>query len=98
MPAYVVVDIHVTDPITYADYRELAPPTIAQYGGRYLARGGAVEILEGNYQPERLVILEFPTVAAAKAWIDSPEYTPAKALRQRASQTNMILVDGVIVI
>jgi uncharacterized protein (DUF1330 family) len=95
MSAYVIVDIHITDPITYADYKELAPAAVAQYGGHYLARGGAVETLEGDWQPGRLVILEFPTVAAAKAWLDSPEYAPARALRHRAARSGMVVVEGI---
>jgi uncharacterized protein (DUF1330 family) len=95
MPAYVIVDIHITDPAVYADYRELAPAAVAQYGGRYLARGGSVETLEGDWQPGRLVILEFPTTDAAKSWLVSPEYAPAKALRHQAARSNMIVIEGV---
>ena len=95
MPAYIIVDITITDPVAYADYKELAAPTVAQYGGCYLARGGAVEILEGDWQPGRLVILEFPTLAAAKTWLNSPEYAPARAIRRQAARSNMILTEGI---
>ncbi len=95
MAAYVVVDIQVTDPVGYAEYRQLAPPIVAAYGGRYLVRGGALETLEGDWAPQRLVILEFPSVAQAKAWWDSPEYRPAREMRQRTTISKMVVVEGV---
>lgn len=95
MAAYVVVDITVTDPETYATYRDLAPATVALYGGRYLARGGAAETLEGTWAPTRFVILEFPSVEQAKAWIDSPEYAPVKKLRHQAAHSEMVMIQGV---
>ena len=95
MPAYVVVQITVEDPVRYAEYRRIAPPSIAVYGGRYVVRGGAGEILEGSWLPPRLVVLEFPTVEQARAWWGSPEYAPAKALRQQCASTEMLLIDGV---
>jgi uncharacterized protein (DUF1330 family) len=94
MPAYVVLDIDVTDPETYAKYRELGPPTVATYGGRYLVRGGAVEALEGSWLPARLVVLEFPTLEAGRAWWGSAEYAPAKALREASARTRLLLVEG----
>jgi uncharacterized protein (DUF1330 family) len=94
VPAYVVVDIAITDPTRYERYKELAPPSIATYGGRYLVRGGVTTTLEGGWQPGRFVILEFPTAERASAWWRSPEYAPAKALRQASAHTEMILVDG----
>ena len=95
MPAYVVVQITVEDPVRYAEYRRIAPPSIAAHGGRYIVRGGACEILEGSWLPPRLVVLEFPTVEQARAWWGSPEYAPAKALRQQCASTEMLLIDGV---
>jgi uncharacterized protein (DUF1330 family) len=94
MPAYLFANIEVTDPVLYEEYRKGVPATIAQYGGRYVARGGAAEGLEGGYAPKRVVILEFPTLERAKAWWDSPEYRPLRAIRQRASRGDLILVDG----
>lgn len=94
MPAYVVVQIAIEDPAAYERYKALAPPAIAAYGGRYLVRGGPTEVLEGTWQPPRLVILEFPTAAQARAWWASAEYGPAKALRQQCAQTEMLLVEG----
>lgn len=94
MPAYVIVDIEVTDPEGYKEYVKIAPATVAQYGGRYLARGGHTEVLEGDWQPKRLVILEFPSVDQAKAWLNSPEYAPARALRHRYARSNMVVIEG----
>jgi uncharacterized protein (DUF1330 family) len=94
MSAYVVVEIEVLDPKRYETYKQLAPPSIAQYGGRYVARGGEVTTLEGTWSPKRLVILEFPSVDQAKAWWNSTEYAEAKALRQAVARTQMIVVAG----
>jgi uncharacterized protein (DUF1330 family) len=94
MPAYVVVDIAVHDSKTYERYKELAQASLAQYGGRYVARGGATTILEGTWNPKRLVILEFADAAQARAWWDSPEYAEAKAIRQRSARTEMLIVEG----
>jgi uncharacterized protein (DUF1330 family) len=95
MPSYVIVDITVRDRETYERYKQLAAPAVAAYGGRYLVRGGGSEILEGEWKPQRCVILEFPSVEAGRAWWDSPEYAPAKALRQSCAATEMLLVEGV---
>ena len=95
MPAYVVVEVEVKDGKTYERYKLLAPPAIAAYGGRYLARGGATEVLEGSWNPPRLVILEFPTAERARAWWNSPEYAEAKALRQACTNTDMVVLEGV---
>jgi uncharacterized protein (DUF1330 family) len=95
MPAYVIVDIEVTDPAVYEEYKRLAPAGVAAYGGRYLARGGRTETLEGDWRPNRLVILEFESVERAQAWLDSPEYAPARRLRHRAARSKMIVIEGV---
>jgi uncharacterized protein (DUF1330 family) len=94
MAAYVIVQISIEDPLVYEEYKLLAPSSVAAYGGRYVVRGGRSEVLEGAWQPPRLVILEFPTLAQAHAWWSSPEYAPAKALRQRCAQTEMLLIEG----
>jgi len=94
MPAYIVVDIAILDPATFERYKELAPPSIARYGGRYLVRGGTMTTLEGAWSPQRCVILEFPSAADARRWWESPEYADAKALRQKAARTEMLLLDG----
>jgi uncharacterized protein (DUF1330 family) len=94
MPAYIVVEVEVEDPIRYEDYKKMVPPTLTAYGGRFLVRGGKVENLEGDWSPKRLVMVEFPSVQQAKAWWDSPEYAGAKALRQATAKTQMIVVEG----
>ena len=95
MSAYVVVNVSVHEAEPYAQYRAMAPPTIAVYGGRYIARGGATEVKEGDWRPERLVILEFPDVASAEAWWNSPEYAPAKALRQSCADAQLVITAGI---
>jgi len=94
MPAYVLVDCEVTDPVRYENYKKVAPPAIAKYGGRYLARGGAVSVLEGDWQPNRIVVLEFPDSDTARRFYDSPEYRVARAERSGAANMNMLLVEG----
>ena len=94
MTAYVINDMLVTDAVIFDEYRKLSPPTVAQYGGRFLARGGATKTLEGNWLPKRLVVVEFPSVERAQAWIDSPEYAVARKLRQASSNSNIIVIEG----
>jgi uncharacterized protein (DUF1330 family) len=94
MPAYVVVHVKVQDPIRYEDYKKMAPVSIRQYGGRYLTRGGACEVLEGDWIPKRLVILEFPTMERAKEWWSSSEYAGPKSLRHATAESTMILLEG----
>jgi uncharacterized protein (DUF1330 family) len=89
-----VVNVEVLDPVRYERYKQMAPPSIAAYGGRYIARGGAVEVREGDWQPRRLVILEFPDVARARAWWASPEYAEAKALRNGCARSELIILEG----
>ncbi len=94
MPAYVINDMEVTDPALLEEYKKLSPATVKQYGGRFLARGGPSSVLEGDWSPKRLVILEFPSLDQANAWASSAEYAPAKQIRQRASRSNIVVVDG----
>jgi len=95
MTAYVIVDIEVTDPEGYKEYAKMAPETVNLYGGKYIARGGHNETLEGDWQAKRLVILEFPSVEQAKRWVNSPEYAPARKLRHQYARSNMVVVEGV---
>ena len=95
MPAYVVVDIQVNDPEGYEDYKRLAPPSIAVHGGKYLAHGGRTEVLEGDWSPSRLVILEFDSIEQARKWVNSPEYSTARALRHKTAMTNMVVIQGI---
>lgn len=94
MPAYVIVDIGVTDPQIYAEYVKAAPPTIANFGGKYIVRGGKAEALEGNRSPRRVVVLEFPSYERAKAWHTSEEYAEVRKIRERSATAEMILVEG----
>ena len=94
MPAYVIADVNVTDPGLYEDYKKLVPATVEKYGGRFAVRGGAVDSKEGGWKPSRLVVLEFPSMAQARKWYDSPEYAPALALRLKAANAKLILVEG----
>ena len=96
MAAYVIGDIKVTDPETYAEYAAGVPATSEAYGGRYLVRGaGKCEIAEGDWLPERFVLAEYESMETAKAWYNSPEYLELLKLRQSASTANLIFVEGV---
>jgi uncharacterized protein (DUF1330 family) len=95
MPAYVVADIDVQDPEKFEDYRKQAGSTCAEFGGRYIVRGGKLEALEGDWSPRRFVVLEFPSVERAKAWWNSQAYAGPKAIRQSAARSNFIVVEGV---
>jgi uncharacterized protein (DUF1330 family) len=95
MAAYVIVEIEVTDPVGYEDYKKQAAATVHQYGGKYIVRGGATETLEGDWKPKRIVILEFPTVQRAKEWLHCEEYREPRKLRHRTAKTNMLVIEGV---
>lgn len=94
MPAFIIAEIDVTDPAGFEAYRKLVAPTIADAGGEYRVRGGALDVLEGEWKPRRLVILEFASMAAARAWYESDVYAPVKAIRQKSARTNVVLVEG----
>ena len=94
MAAYVIAEIEVTDPEVFEEYRGQVPGTIEKYGGKYLVRGGAVEKAEGDWDPKRLVILQFENMARAKEWYNSEEYRGPKSLRHRSANTNVIMVEG----
>ena len=95
MAAYVIVDIEVTDPAGYEEYRKLAAPAVTAFEGRFLVRGGATATLEGDWRPKRIVLLEFPTVEQARAWWSSDAYREARTIRQRTAVTDMIVAEGV---
>jgi uncharacterized protein (DUF1330 family) len=95
MAAYIVADIEITDPAAYEEYKPKAGAALQKYGARILARGGAVESKEGGWAPKRLVVIEFPDMAALRRFYDSPEYTAAREIRQRASRSKLIFVEGV---
>ena len=95
MTAYIILDIEVTDPVNYERYKALAAPTVAQYGGKYIVRGGQAETLEGDWSPSRLVVIQFESAERAKAWINSPEYSQARALRHKYARSKAVVVEGV---
>ena len=95
MPAYIIVDVKIINPDDYEVYKTLTPASLTPYQGKFIVRGGPAETLEGDWHPGRIVILEFPNSERARQWWNSPEYAPAKLIRQGASDTRMILVEGV---
>jgi uncharacterized protein (DUF1330 family) len=95
MAAYIYADVEITDPAAYETYRQQVPALIAAHGGRYLVRGGAVEVLEGERRPRRQVILEFPDMARLKAFYTSPQYQTLIAIRQGASHGSLLAIEGV---
>jgi uncharacterized protein (DUF1330 family) len=95
MSAYVIVDIEITDPQRYEEYKALAAPMVTAYDGQYVVRGGEARTLEGTWEPGRIVVLKFPSIERAKEWWASDAYQPAKALRHASANTEMILVEGV---
>ena len=94
MKAYVIVNVSIRDPERYKDYIQAATPTVAAHGGRYVARGGRAQKLEGDVAVNRVVVLEFPSYGQAKGWYDSPEYQAALAIRQSCATGTIILVEG----
>ena len=95
MAAYVIGEVEITDPATYEDYRKQVLAVVTKYGGRFIARGGRAEALEGSPAAKRLVVLEFPSYEQAQTWYRSPEYAPLITLRQKASHGRLVLVEGV---
>lgn len=95
MPALIIAEIEIHDLAQYEDYKKLTPATIAAYDGKFVVRGAEAETLEGDWQPKRVVVLEFPSVARAKEWWNSDAYAEPKALRQRISTGKMIVVESV---
>jgi uncharacterized protein (DUF1330 family) len=94
MSAYIIAEVEVTDPETYATYRAQTPGVIERYGGRFIVRGGAAETLEGEGQPGRLVVIEFPDMAAARRFYASPDYQAIIGTRHRAAKSRLVLVEG----
>lgn len=95
MSAYLIANVDVTDPDAYAEYRKGVAATLEPFGGRFLARGGRAEVLDGSYGAKRLVIIEFPDVDRVKTWWNSPAYRPLRELRERASRGDFLIVEGV---
>ena len=94
MSAYIIVDVKITDAQRYEDYKKLTPASLEPFEGMFIVRGGQTETLEGDWQPGRIVVLQFPSLQQAKAWWSSDGYAPAKALRQATAITRMIMVEG----
>jgi uncharacterized protein (DUF1330 family) len=95
MPAYVIVETDVTDPERYERYKAAATEAVVAAGGRYVVRGGELDVLEGDWRPSRLVVLEFADLAAARRWYDSEQYRQARELRAGAARLNLVAVQGV---
>jgi uncharacterized protein (DUF1330 family) len=95
VPAFVIANITIVDPIRYEDYKRMVPATLVPFGGRFVVRGGETQVLEGDWRPGRLVLLEFPSMERARAWWNSPEYAAARDLRQATSTGTLILLEGV---
>jgi uncharacterized protein (DUF1330 family) len=95
MTAYVIVDINVHDPVRYEEYKKLAAPTVELCGGKYIARGGRTETLEGDWSPSRLVILQFDTLEQAKEWLNSPEYSGPRKIRNETATSSMVVIEGI---
>ena len=94
MAGYVVVQVTVHDPVTFSEYQKLVTDTVDKFGGRYLVRGGSFENLEGEWDPNRLVIIEFESVEQAKAWWSSDEYSPALQLREESASSKLLIIEG----
>ena len=95
MSSYLIVELEINDGARFERYRELVPPIIEKYGGRYLVRGGDTETVEGDWSPKRIVVLEFESTQKAKQFLDSEEYGPVKQMRLESANTNMIIAEGV---
>ncbi len=93
--AYVIANVDVTNPEQYEQYKQLSSAAMKAHGAEVCVRGGAVEVLEGDWAPERMVMLKFPSMAAARAFYDSPEYAKARTAREGAAVMRMIMVCGV---
>jgi uncharacterized protein (DUF1330 family) len=94
MEAYLIADVDVTDPAAYEKYKREVPATVERYGGTYLVHGGLVKVLEGDWEPHRLVIIEFPDMASLMTWYGSPDYSRLKAIRQEYANTRILALEG----
>jgi uncharacterized protein (DUF1330 family) len=95
MPGYVIAEVEVTDPAGFEEYRKQVGATLQKYGGRYVVRGGACQLLEGDRQPARIVVIEFASVEQARRWYDCEEYRGPRALRMKTARSRLLLVEGV---
>ena len=95
MAGYVIIHDVIHDQALFAQFRERVAATFEAHGGRYLVRGGAIEVMDGDWTPERIVVVEFDSVDQAKAWFNSPEYSEIKEIRQKAATASIVVVEGV---
>jgi uncharacterized protein (DUF1330 family) len=95
MPAYIIVEVDIKDPVKYEEYKKLTPTSLEPYGGKFIVRGGKAELIEGKKKPNRIVVIEFENSEKAKAWWNSPLYNEAKKIRHATSEARMLLVEGV---
>ncbi len=95
MPAYMIVNLHVTDPDAFKEFQEKFPPVLQEYEGKYLVRGGKAERWEGTWEPNRIVILEFPSMDQARRLYESQKYAPLKAIRLQSTRSDLIVVEGI---
>ena len=95
MSAYVIVEIEIVDPVGYEEYKKQAAATVHKYGGKYIVRGGKTEVLEGDWDPKRIVILQFDSMQRAKDWLECEEYREPRKLRHKTARTQMLVVEGV---
>lgn len=95
MPAYAILDLKVFDKEKLQDYQNVAPETIKKFGGKIIVRGGELNTVEGNWKPERIVIIEFESYEIANNWWNSEEYKHASELRKKGADTNITIVDGI---
>jgi len=94
MKAYIIIDVTIRDAARMEAYKKLVPATLVPFNGKFIVRGGTSEVLEGDWNPNRIVIIEFPSMGKAKAWWSSDDYAPAKSIRQSAAVTKMIMIEG----
>lgn len=94
MAAYIIVEIEVVDPVGYEEYKKQAADTVHKYGGKYIVRGGKTEVLEGDWKPKRIVVLEFPTMKRAKEWLNCEEYREPRKMRHATAKTHMLVIEG----
>lgn len=94
MAAYLIAEHRITDPERFEEYRSMVAPMIERFGGRYLTRGGSHEVLDGDWKPTRVVVIEFPDMATLKAWYNSPEYRPLVEIRRGTGTDVLIAIDG----
>jgi uncharacterized protein (DUF1330 family) len=95
MPAYVITEIEVTDPAGYEEYRSQVGKSLEKYGAKFLVRGGAIEVLEGDWQPKRMVMCVFESMDKAREWYHSDEYREMKKIREQTARMNMVAVEGI---